>query len=148
MKALTLTQPYASLVAWGDKKIETRSWSTQYRGELAIHAARTFPAMARKLCDREPFRSVLGCSPEELPLGAILAICRLTECFPITPDNLPPEPELSFGIYSPGRYAWVLEDVHMLPRPVLARGRLGLWEWDDGELPLNDEIASPKNGSQ
>ncbi len=131
MKALTLTQPYASLVAKGYKKVETRSWSTHYRGELAIHAARTFPASARRLCEHEPFCYALRCSAEELPLGAILAVCRLTDCFPITPGNLPPEPELSFGIYTPGRYAWVLEDVYMVDRPIPARGRLGLWEWDD-----------------
>ena len=39
MKVLTLHQPWASLVALGVKTIETRSWSTQYRGPLAIHAA-------------------------------------------------------------------------------------------------------------
>ena len=43
MKALTLTQPWASLVAIGAKRIETRSWSTPYRGLLAIHAAKGFP---------------------------------------------------------------------------------------------------------
>ncbi len=39
MKALTLHQPWASLIAWGDKEIETRSWSTNYRGPIAIHSA-------------------------------------------------------------------------------------------------------------
>jgi len=43
---------------------------------------------------------------------------------------LPPdEPELSFGDYTPGRYAWILADVKLLPEPVPARGALGLWEW-------------------
>lgn len=40
MKALTLTQPYATLVAIGEKRLETRSWRTSYRGPLAIHAAK------------------------------------------------------------------------------------------------------------
>lgn len=39
-KILTLSQPYASLVALGAKRIETRSWRTSYRGPLAIHAAK------------------------------------------------------------------------------------------------------------
>ena len=39
MKVLTLHQPYASLIALGLKTIETRSWSTKYRGPLAVHAA-------------------------------------------------------------------------------------------------------------
>ena len=43
MKALTLWQPWASLIAVGAKTIETRSWSTKYRGPLAIHAAKRRP---------------------------------------------------------------------------------------------------------
>ena len=37
-RALTIRQPWASLIAEGIKTVETRSWSTKYRGELAIHA--------------------------------------------------------------------------------------------------------------
>lgn len=40
MKALTLHQPWASLIAAGVKTIETRSWSTRYRGPLAVHAGK------------------------------------------------------------------------------------------------------------
>ena len=40
IKALTLWQPWASLIAWGEKQYETRSWSTEYRGLLAIHASK------------------------------------------------------------------------------------------------------------
>lgn len=50
MRILTLTQPWASLIAIGAKTLETRSWRTGYRGPLAIHYA---------LCHMEPFRSVL-----------------------------------------------------------------------------------------
>lgn len=48
MKVLTLHQPWASLVALGVKTIETRSWSTQYRGPLAIHAAATMPSYDKR----------------------------------------------------------------------------------------------------
>jgi activating signal cointegrator 1 len=50
MKTITLTQPWASFVAFGVKNIETRSWTTSYRGQLAIHAAKSFPAWAKQLC--------------------------------------------------------------------------------------------------
>jgi len=40
MKALTLYQPWATLIAIGAKKVETRWWSTKYRGPLAIHAGK------------------------------------------------------------------------------------------------------------
>lgn len=49
MRAITLTQPWSSLVARGQKKIETRSWQTSYRGPLAIHAAKGFPGYAKRL---------------------------------------------------------------------------------------------------
>jgi hypothetical protein len=39
MKALSLHQPWASLIGLGVKTIETRSWSTKYRGPLAVHAS-------------------------------------------------------------------------------------------------------------
>ncbi len=59
MKALTLTQPWATLVAIGAKCIETRSWRTSYRGPLAIHAAKGFPKAAWNLCLGQPFKSAL-----------------------------------------------------------------------------------------
>lgn len=40
MKVITLIQPWATLIALGEKQIETRSWSTKYRGEIAIHAGK------------------------------------------------------------------------------------------------------------
>jgi hypothetical protein len=43
VKALTLWQPWASLIALERKLVETRSWSTSYRGPLAIHAAKRRP---------------------------------------------------------------------------------------------------------
>lgn len=103
MKALSLTQPWASLVAIGAKKIETRSWPTLYRGPIAIHAAKGFSKSARKTCGENPFREVLEAagykfksSPREhwyhtpypytlvseLPLGAIVAVARLHACVP------------------------------------------------------------------
>ncbi|KXG09931.1 hypothetical protein AT864_01491 [Anoxybacillus sp. P3H1B] len=41
MKAITIKQPWATLIALGEKKFETRSWKTNYRGKIAIHAGKT-----------------------------------------------------------------------------------------------------------
>lgn len=146
MKAITLTQPWATLVAKGGKSIETRSWKTNYRGPLAIHAAKGFPQEARALCGQEPFRFFLypNCL---LPRGVIVATCELVTClfipgaqtkisFPYRHDSmtveLPPrEPEFSFGDYTQGRYAWILINIKPLDRPVPAKGALGLWEWSE-----------------
>lgn len=158
MKALTLTQPWAELVANGAKKIETRSWSTAYRGPLAIHAAKSFPKAARALCSESPFREALDPSWTEadalvpcdwfglLPRGVVVATCRLVRVVFIEQGwqlreidehvhwVVPPyEPELSFGDYTPGRYAWILGDIKALSEPVPARGALGLWEWKPNE---------------
>jgi len=62
MKALTLTQPWASLMALQSKTIETRSWYTAYRGELVIHAAKGFPKWAKETCEERycPTTALLG----------------------------------------------------------------------------------------
>jgi activating signal cointegrator 1 len=141
MKAITLHQPYATLIAVGAKRIETRGWRTRYRGPLAIHAARVFGHEARALCCREPFRAALArggyADPAALPLGAVVAICRLVDCL-LTgavggqpSPHVPPgdTPEWAFGNYAPGRYLWLLEDIAPVLPPRLARGKQGFWEW-------------------
>lgn len=169
MKAITLTQPWATLVAIGVKKIETRSWATAYRGPLAIHAAKGLSAIGGKqgylgLCKTMPFWEALyGVSLVRnetadrdlmtLPFGAVVATCQLTAVYrvPVTqrrfsrevtddhplssyPVVLPPfqdDLERAFGDYTPGRYAWLLEDVKVLPEPIPVKGSLQLWEWNE-----------------
>jgi len=134
MKWISLTQPYATLVAVRAKKIETRSWYTPYRGPLGIHASKGFPRWARALCSEEPYKSALAqagiYSYRDLPLGVLLAKGDLTDCLEINPYGFikPPEPELSFGDYSTGRFAWLLADMEPLPEPVLWKGQLRLFE--------------------
>lgn len=87
----------------------------------------------------------------ELPLGAVVATCNLVACWPtsvfcvdglvtkvdhdsngssrIVTAKMTPQ-ERAFGDYAPGRFAWILEDVQMLPKPVPAKGALSLWEWE------------------
>jgi activating signal cointegrator 1 len=60
MKALSLTQPWATLVAIGAKCIETRTWHTFYTGTVAIHASKGFPRDARVRCGQPPFIEHLG----------------------------------------------------------------------------------------
>jgi hypothetical protein len=142
------------LVALGAKAIETRGWSTRYRGRLLIHAARGLGPVGGRaglaaLCATAPFAEALGAaglSAADLPRGAILAACELIDCLPVA--QLASQDvvrsgnrqwrlsgrERAFGDYAPGRYAWLLADVRSLPAPIPAPGRLGLWEWA-GELP-------------
>jgi activating signal cointegrator 1 len=140
VRAITLTQPWATLVATGQKRIETRSWRTHYRGPIAIHAAKALPASFRGLDD---LFAAVGCvrsngyfTGQELPRGAVVATARLVACIPTEDvayefETRPwwPLPEYRYGDYSEGRWAWILVNVQRLDPAVPAKGALGLWEW-------------------
>lgn len=147
MKAISLMQPWAQLVAADLKSIETRSWSTSYRGQLAIHASKTFPSNARRLCyesvaDREvlveddPVMLVGGnllsllpsMDEKSLPLGAIVGVATVYDCCPVerVRDTITNQ-ERQFGDYSDGRWAWLLHEQRMLEHPIVCRGALGIW---------------------
>ena len=126
MKALTLTQPWAWLICAGRKHYETRSWRTHYRGTLAIHAAATLKPAAR-IYARERRIDLAA-----LPLGAVVATAQLVDC--IATDEVRRRlsaRERDAGDYGLGRWAWELDDIHVLPVPIPARGSLGLWDWVD-----------------
>lgn len=159
MKALTLTQPWASLVALNVKRYETRSWRTSYRGPLAIHAAKGMPKACADLCDLEPFRKALEpisglvSGPLDwrafLPRGEIVAIVKLAAIGPTEKirdsagfvDGAWPH-ERDFGDYGDGRFAWLMTLPLALqyPRPEVA-GHLSLWEWAEPEY-LRAEIEA------
>lgn len=130
MKVLTLTQPWATLVAIGAKSIETRSWSTSYCGLLAIHAAKGWSLDDQELVYEEPFEEYLAAAgyhqPGDLPRASVVAVCTLTGCCPTSVLKVE-EPERSFGNFNKGRYGWFLADVVRLPEPIPAKGALGLW---------------------
>lgn len=150
MKVISLLQPWATLVAIGAKRIETRSWATKYRGPLAIHASKGVKAFIKKLIWTEPFHTVLAkagfklCFGADwnLPLGKIIATCNLADVIPITPEFVASlsEQEKAFGDYTPGRFAWILEDVKKLPEPIPAKGQLGLWKFDLGGVTVEKPI--------
>ena len=137
MKAISLLQPWASLVIMGQKTIETRSWRTSYRGDLLIHASR---GKAGGLIAMEPFFKKYISRFDELPFGAIIGKVVLVDILPVEDlflsnaqiNKLTME-ERAFGDYSNGRYAWMLEDSRPLQKPIAINGSLGLWNYE-----LND----------
>lgn len=138
MKALSLWQPWASLIVWGAKEYETRSWPTNYRGKLAIHAAKRKPTYSDTLHMKDIFYPVMRqnmrpdyCTLENLPLGAVLCICELEAVYHT--DAVRPylsEQERAFGDYSPGRAAWKLKVIEVFDRPIPAKGMQQLWDWE------------------
>jgi hypothetical protein len=137
VKALTLTQPWASLVVLGVKHWETRGWVPwvgtlrECGGRIAIHAAKGWTRDDRDFAAELHERGILPVAPADLPLGAVLGeativgLARTTTPMALELSDL----EHELGDYSPGRYAWELGRVAAYPEPIPARGMLGLWEW-------------------
>jgi len=104
MKALSIKQPWANMIASGKKTIETRTWRTNYRGPLLIVSSRT---------------------PRIEPAGYALAVAELIDCRPMTKDD---EEKACCQIY-PRAQAWVLTNIRRIdPFPV--NGKLGLYDVD------------------
>jgi len=140
--ALSLTQPWASLMALGLKRIETRSWRPRYTGPIAIQAARGFDQEDQLLCEVEPFRSALltdsTLDPDkplapQLPRGSVLAFARLDSSEQVLPGiHLPGEPERTFGNYAIGRYMLHFSHLHRLAEPCEAVGGLNYPQYSFG----------------
>lgn len=139
MRALSLWEPWASLMRFDEKRFETRSWHTNYRGPIAIHASKNREEL--ELALEEPFRSVLishGVQKiGDLTFGAFVAVADLRVCVPTGRSVYLPEiekhraeHEYSFGNYEPGRFAWHCTNLRPLREPLPARGMQGLWTLD------------------
>ena len=129
MKAITLWQPWASMVAAGEKTVETRCWQTPYRGRLAIHAAKyVVPNLPQDLRDRAEF--VLRQRLDEFPRGAVVAIVNLYEVVR-TEDYNPSAFRRVWGDFAPGRWAWKFTHIVAIDPPIPARGQQGMWEWNE-----------------
>ena len=132
MKCISLWQPWATLMANGSKKNETRSWSTSYRGRIAIHAAKKWNKELRDLCWTEPFKTALWFDlGKPLPRGALLCTVTIVDCIEITETNAPSSPEHDCGDYTPGRFMWITEDLQRATSPVACRGAQGIFEVPD-----------------
>lgn len=210
MKVLTLHQPWATLIAAGIKTIETRSWSTRYRGPLAIHAGLANPPLRHgsavgpfvfyradrpgrgwpdrlyrsQLDGKLPADGAVPSSPlvTALPRGAIVATCTLVDVVPMLALEEPTHDrahlvagrhngglhlyrpaegvhtiggvvhthfewehtdvsgQAPYGHFEPGRFAWLLEDVVPLVKPLPWKGAQGLRDLPDGVLPAPSKV--------
>ena len=128
MKVLSLTEPYATLIKNGIKTIETRSWKTNYRGRLYIHASST--TIPKDYRENKELMSLVDIN--KLNYGNIICFCELTDCIEMTCNFIEEirknRTECISGVYAPGRYAWILKDIVALDQPIPAKGHLGIWE--------------------
>ncbi|MCD4727381.1 MAG: ASCH domain-containing protein [Pirellulales bacterium] len=105
MKALSVKQPWANMIAWGEKTIETRTWSTKHRGPLLIVSSK---------------------EPDIAPAGFALAVADLVDCRPMSVLD---EAKAKCSNYK-GAYSWILENVRSL-HPFPVRGQPSLFDVDD-----------------
>lgn len=153
MKVLPLWQPWAQLVVLGAKRVETRSWVPSRAGlfageRIAIHATKGGEpggkAAYTATCARPEFATVLHShgltDPDELPRGAIIGTVTLERWSRMTPETIHrlkvTNPfEYAFGLYEPGRVAWVLKDPKRYDEPLEFSATQGVNEIEDRLLP-------------
>lgn len=183
MKAITIQQPWASLIASGDKIYETRSWPTKYRGPIAIHAGKRiakglYSALTTPVGVLLQLRE-LGISPDKvkkLPRGAVIAMADLVNVWrivqnpgldvdvakhiPIGAESLstdkhapdfgdyfvPTEKEMALGHWGNGNYAWELRNIRVMSKPIPAKGKQSLWEWEPPHICGFCDYWEPFNG--
>lgn len=130
MKVLSLKEPWASLISEKIKVIETRSWKTNYRGELYIHAS------LKKINQKDKrIQQVLNLlEDKEMKYGHIIAKCTLADCAYMDQKFINSvkknKNEYLCGHYEIGRYGWIVTDVEILSNPIPAKGQLGIWNYN------------------
>ena len=126
MKALTIKQPWATLIMQGNKRFEFRSWQTKYRGDLLIHAG--------KGIDKEAIKRLEKYLPEELPTGKILGKVTLVDCIKMSPEVKEELLKENRDIYTKSsfqeNYGWQMDNVQVFKEPIEAKGHLSLWEYN------------------
>lgn len=133
MKALTISEPFASMIAIGDKIVENRTWPTKFRGRFAIHAGK-----GTQYIDKI---TLLNDYPDA---GCVIALADLVECYAIEHiiDMASKSPgtragnspytwrDLAYHEHTEGPYCFVLANVDPLMWPDPAKGKQGFWEWE------------------
>ena len=149
MKAITIHQPRASLLAHSVQTIETRSWHPPRSiigTRIAIHAGKFMPPRSWVYGPlQDAIEDLYGPNwRSTAPFGAVVAIARLASTREVighdlsyaylspqsqtVDDHRDQVPVALYGNFSHGRWLWFLEDVEVM-KPVAARGRQGFWDW-------------------
>lgn len=130
MKVISLTEPYATLIKEKKKYVETRSWKTNFRGEIYIHASST-KIPESYLNNKELMDLVANI---DLNFGYIICKCKLVDCLYMTKEYVLDMKENHYseyicGQYEEGRYAFILEDIEILGNKMPAKGKLNIWNY-------------------
>jgi hypothetical protein len=129
LKAISLWQPWASLIPLGLKHYETRSWKTNYRGKLLICSTANNPKHYREYLKIKDELQLPPWGEANFPHGQAIAICDLVDCIEMTPEFIEQqsETEILCGDWQVGRYAWKLENIQSITELFAVKGKQGLF---------------------
>lgn len=130
MKVITLKQPWATLVAEGIKKYEFRSWKTNYRGKILIHAG---TGVDKKYMEKFKDMNL------EFPKKRIIAEVEIEDCLELTDDlnkKIISEKNIAYGSKYRTGYAWKIKNAKKINIDEEINGKLGLWNYD---ININEE---------
>ena len=105
MKVLTIKEPWASMILEGKKNIETRTWKTNHRGLILLHASK---------------------NPKSKISGKVFAVANIIDCLPMVKDD---EKFACCEVY-PRAYSWFLSNIKSI-KLIDVKGNLGLWNLKD-----------------
>jgi hypothetical protein len=136
MKALSIRQPWAELILQDRKTIELRTWTTNYRGRLAVHAAQTV---------EEADCRAYGLDPTTLPRGVLVGTVEVVEMTPLDEAlwEALRDQHLGQGPFPGPLYGWRLADPQRLPQPIPLPGRMGLFNVPDELLASGSPASAP-----
>ena len=125
VKVLTIKEPWATLIIEGYKCYEFRSWKTNYRGKILIHAGLN---LEKDMLER--FKDY----PIQCSKGIIIGEATLVDCILVNEELNQKLIEMDPIVYGRSNhvenYAWKLEDVKKYDHPIPAKGKLGLWNYE------------------
>ena len=118
MKALTIKEPWATLIIEGYKTYEFRGWKTNYRGKILIHSGLS---LEKDMAERfKQYNLNYNC-------GNIIGEAELTDCILV-------DEKINPLVYAKSnhveKYAWNLENIKKYDKPIPCKGKLGLWNYE------------------
>ena len=128
MKVISIKEPFATLIMNGNKKIETRSWKTNYRGELFIHASGK--TLAKEFLNADIMNLIKDMN---MNFGHIICKGNLVDCVYMDEEFIEKikknKIEYACGLYEVGRYAWIFDNIEPISS-IPAKGKLNIWNYD------------------
>lgn len=124
MKAITIREPWASLIINGYKKYEFRSWKTNYRGKILIHAGKGIDKDMLYITDKYNIK---------INPGNIIGEVEITDCIKVDDkfnEYLRKDNRLVYRGNYKDNYAWKIENVVKFDKTISVNGKLGLWNYE------------------